>query len=91
MSIIAISPQYYIGPGKAKDERESQWARNHMMFDFGYDEDMSDLMEIKAAIRKIEGTFDLVMITGRFDESLVLLKHLLCLPSFSSRPTFCVR
>ncbi|XP_077544742.1 galactose-3-O-sulfotransferase 2-like [Haemaphysalis longicornis] len=51
---------------------------NQMSFDLGYD----GLYDSEAAVDKfvlgIDTTFDLVMLFERLDESLVLLKHLLC-------------
>ncbi|KAH9363999.1 hypothetical protein HPB48_005266 [Haemaphysalis longicornis] len=51
---------------------------NQMSFDLGYD----GLYDSEAAVDKfvlgIDLTFDLVMLFERLDESLVLLKHLLC-------------
>ena len=55
------------------------YGRNQMMWDFGlnpvhFDNDTS----IKAKIAEIDSTFDLVLITEKFGESMVLLKDLLC-------------
>lgn len=55
------------------------FGHNHMMYDFGFDPEIEDETEILKAIKIINFNFDLVMITEYFEESMVLLKHLLCL------------
>ncbi|KAI1285606.1 Galactosylceramide sulfotransferase [Halotydeus destructor] len=55
--------------------------RNQMSFDLGLDSVFhDDELAIQGFIAHIDRVFDLVMISERMDESLVLLKHLLCLP-----------
>lgn len=50
-----------------------------MLWDMGLSlEDMEDPEAVEAKIREAEDTFDLVMIAERFDESVVLLRELLC-------------
>lgn len=51
--------------------------RNQMMFDFGYRPD-ADVQEVRKALDDLDKIFDLVMIAEFMDESLVLLRHLLC-------------
>ncbi|XP_068209073.1 galactose-3-O-sulfotransferase 2-like [Palaemon carinicauda] len=51
--------------------------RNQMMFDFGYRPD-ADVKEVRRALDDLDRIFDLVMIAEFMDESLVLLRHLLC-------------
>lgn len=54
-------------------------ARNVMLFDFGMDEtDFNNKTKIYETIQMIHNNFDLVMIAERLDESLVLLRQLLC-------------
>lgn len=53
--------------------------RNTMLYDFGLDPKLMDNMTaVWNTIKEIENTFHLVMIVEHFDESLVLLKQLLC-------------
>jgi galactose-3-O-sulfotransferase 2 len=53
--------------------------RNTMLWDFGFDvKDFENDEKINEKIREIEETFDLVMIAEHFNESMVLLKDLLC-------------
>jgi len=54
-------------------------AKNYMSFDLGFNhEDNSDAY-IRQAIAKMEEDFKFVMITDRYEESMVLLKNMLCL------------
>jgi len=41
-------------------------------------EDLDDMEKVKAKVEEIENKFDLVLITERWDESLVLLADLMC-------------
>ncbi|KAM7377154.1 hypothetical protein PAMA_013774 [Pampus argenteus] len=68
-------PMRYYRP----DEKFSMYARNTLTFDLGGDKDRpaTDVAYVKAFVAEIERTFSLVMITEYFDESLVLLRHLL--------------
>ncbi|KAK4303540.1 hypothetical protein Pmani_024454 [Petrolisthes manimaculis] len=52
---------------------------NQMTFDLGYGQSTfyNDL-RIANMIREVESNFDLVLVTDRMDESLVLLRHALC-------------
>ncbi|KAJ3591335.1 hypothetical protein NHX12_009281 [Muraenolepis orangiensis] len=61
----------------------SSYAHNNMAFDFGFNNNVShisaDLEErVAAAVAAIERDFDLILITEYFDESVVMLKHMLC-------------
>lgn len=59
--------------------RSSVLARNPTMFDFGLDYQFyQNLTAIKEYIAFLEKEFDLVMIMEYFEESMVLLKRLLC-------------
>ena len=52
---------------------------NSNLFDMGLEqEDLQNMALIKTYIDKMEEEFDLVMIADYFDESLILLKRLLC-------------
>lgn len=60
-------------------ERAIPPSRNSMLFDFGLDfDDFDDEDKTKQKIDEIQREFQLVMISERFDESLVLLRELLC-------------
>ena len=53
--------------------------KDMMLFDFGLPVKENDnLLSVQSKIKEIEDTFDLVMIVEHFDESIILLKHLLC-------------
>ena len=55
------------------------YGRNQMMWDFGLNPvHFDNNTSIKAKIAEIDSTFDLVLITEKFGESMVLLKDLLC-------------
>ena len=54
-------------------------ARNPMMFDLGFSfEYFQNLTAVKEYIQFLDAEFDLVMIMDYFDESLLLMKRLLC-------------
>ncbi|XP_069036588.1 galactose-3-O-sulfotransferase 3 [Lepisosteus oculatus] len=61
------------------EEKYSMYARNTLTFDLGGDKDRSpaDAAYAERFIQEVEGAFSLVMIAEHFDESLVLLRHLL--------------
>ncbi|XP_076018586.1 galactose-3-O-sulfotransferase 3 [Genypterus blacodes] len=61
------------------DEKDSMYARNTVTFDLGGDKDRppKDKVYAKAFVAEVERVFSLVMIAEYFDESLVLLRHLL--------------
>ena len=53
--------------------------RNQMMWDLGLNPDsFENQTAVVNTIKEIDKMFDLVMMTERFDESIVLLKRLLC-------------
>ena len=53
--------------------------RNQMLWDFGLPKDDFDNEQaILAKIEEIDATFDMILIADMFDESMVLLKNLLC-------------
>ncbi|KAL9960668.1 hypothetical protein ACROYT_G034154 [Oculina patagonica] len=52
---------------------------NSHLFDMGFErEHFQNMTFVKSSIDKMDREFDLVMITDYFDESLILLKRLLC-------------
>ncbi|KAL1466669.1 hypothetical protein MTO96_026464 [Rhipicephalus appendiculatus] len=51
---------------------------NQMSFDLGYKGRFDSEQAVAKFVKKIASSFHLVMLADRFDESLVLLKHLLC-------------
>ncbi|XP_065564357.1 galactosylceramide sulfotransferase-like isoform X1 [Artemia franciscana] len=65
---------------KRKDDRFLQKiGRNQMLFDLGFPiEDFDNEEKVKKFVEEVEQNFDLVMVTDKMEESIVLLKHLLC-------------
>ncbi|XP_037793392.1 galactose-3-O-sulfotransferase 3-like [Penaeus monodon] len=51
--------------------------KNQMLFDLGFPDDLPEA-RLRQAIEGTDRLFDLVMVAERMDESLVLLRHLLC-------------
>ncbi|XP_078488937.1 galactose-3-O-sulfotransferase 2-like isoform X2 [Ciona intestinalis] len=61
--------------------KDTDWffrARNHMFFDIGYDVSNSDDGFIDSKIEELDNIFSLVLLTDYFDESLIMMKHVLC-------------
>lgn len=57
----------------------NKFGSNQMMFDLGADPSIfSNESLVKQYINKLDSWFDLVLIADRMDESLVLLRHLMC-------------
>lgn len=57
----------------------SRYGRNQISFDLGLDsEDFENRTTVQNFIKHIDKVFDLVMIVERLDESLILLKDLMC-------------
>jgi len=54
-------------------------AKNYMAFDLGLEYESDDESYMNEAIKLTEHRFGLVMITDRFEESAILLKHELCM------------
>jgi len=53
--------------------------RNGMFFDLGLEsKDFDNMEEVQRNIKKLDGEFHFVMIMEYFDESLIMLKNLLC-------------
>lgn len=64
-----------------KEHKYHMWqeSRNGMLFDLGFDHKYDDdEAKILQKINELDAEFDLVMIAEYFDESLLLLKKLLC-------------
>ncbi|XP_068164958.1 galactose-3-O-sulfotransferase 3-like [Antennarius striatus] len=61
------------------NEMDSMYAHNNLAFDLGKDKDhpATDAAYVQAFLAEVEQTFSLVMIADYFDESLVVLRHLL--------------
>ncbi|XP_030018516.1 galactose-3-O-sulfotransferase 3 [Sphaeramia orbicularis] len=61
------------------EEKDSMYARNTLTFDLGGDKDhvATDVGYARKFVAEVERVFSLVMIAEYFDESLVLLRHLL--------------
>ncbi|XP_061493699.1 galactose-3-O-sulfotransferase 2-like [Rhineura floridana] len=58
---------------------DSHYAKNLMTFDFGYNHNGNfSAKRIQHMLRAIEMEFDLLLISEYFDESMVLLKEVLC-------------
>jgi len=75
------NPEFYYRQGEGG--QFWMFGHNHMMFDLGFSTDMVDDLEIETAIKIVDDTFDLVMIMEHFEESIVLLKNMLCLKSYT--------
>ncbi|OXB65265.1 hypothetical protein ASZ78_001572 [Callipepla squamata] len=58
---------------------DSHYARNLMTFDFGFNPDAEvTAKRVNLMLKAIEASFDLLLISEYFDESMVLLKETLC-------------
>jgi hypothetical protein len=53
--------------------------RNQQLWDLGI-KDTKDIITVQRMVQQIDKDFDLVMITERFEESLILLSRSLCWP-----------
>ncbi|KAJ7324967.1 hypothetical protein JRQ81_017987 [Phrynocephalus forsythii] len=59
--------------------KDSHYAKNLMTFDFGFNHNGNfSAKHVQLMLRLIETEFDLLLISEYFDESMVLLKELLC-------------
>lgn len=54
-----------------------KFGRNQMLFDLGYPDNMS-VAQLLTAVDELDNLFDLVMVSELMDESLILLRNLLC-------------
>ncbi|XP_064103381.1 galactosylceramide sulfotransferase-like [Macrobrachium nipponense] len=61
----------------ALPRKQGKFGRNQVLFDLGYPDNMS-VTQLRSAMDRLDKLFDLVMISEFMDESLVLLRHLLC-------------
>lgn len=58
-----------------------RFGRNQMAWDLGLSPSMfDDVQAVDQLISRLEEQFDLVLLSDRMDESLILLRHLLCWP-----------
>ncbi|NXY90075.1 G3ST2 sulfotransferase, partial [Alcedo cyanopectus] len=68
-------PYLYYNPAN----RDSHYARNLMTFDFGFNPNGEvSAKRVQHMLEAIEASFDLLLISEYFDESMVLLKEMLC-------------
>ncbi|NXX79098.1 G3ST2 sulfotransferase, partial [Urocolius indicus] len=68
-------PQRYYNPTRG----DSHYARNLMTFDFGFNHNgEASAKRVQLMLKAIEASFDLLLISEYFDESMVLLKEVLC-------------
>ncbi|NXS58077.1 G3ST2 sulfotransferase, partial [Brachypteracias leptosomus] len=68
-------PHLYYNPANG----DSHYARNLMTFDFGFNPNGEvSAKRVQLMLEAIEASFDLVLISEYFDESMVLLKEMLC-------------
>ncbi|XP_014725814.1 PREDICTED: galactose-3-O-sulfotransferase 2-like [Sturnus vulgaris] len=68
-------PHRYYDPTRG----DRHYARNLMTFDFGFNPDGDVSPErVQLMLRAIEASFDFLLISEYFDESMVLLKEMLC-------------
>jgi len=65
--------------GKLAQRAYRNLGRNQMLWDAGLEaSQMDNLTAVQNKIFEVEQTFDLVMMADRFDESMILMKDLLC-------------
>jgi len=73
--------EFYADPTKYYN-RDTDWyfrSKNHMFFDIGYDVTRDqDQAYVTKAIGEMDDNFTLILLTDFFDESLIMMKHLLC-------------
>lgn len=74
LATFAENPSFYV----TKYGRMGK-GKNPMLFDLGLSDDKKDDINfIKEMIAKLDGYFDLVLVTEYFEESLILFKELMC-------------
>nr|XP_057922789.1 galactose-3-O-sulfotransferase 3 [Doryrhamphus excisus] len=75
LDVFLAQPWRYYRP----QDKHSMYARNTLTFDLGGDKDRAatDVAYARFLVGEVERVFSLVMIAEHFDESLVLLRHLL--------------
>uniref|UniRef100_A0A3B3ZDU2 Uncharacterized protein n=1 Tax=Periophthalmus magnuspinnatus TaxID=409849 RepID=A0A3B3ZDU2_9GOBI len=75
MTEFLRDPNYYYKPNGLY----SFYLKNLLFFDFGYDNNLDeDSPMVEQSFKEIAKRFDLVMLTEHFEESLILLKDVLC-------------
>ncbi|XP_009461102.1 PREDICTED: galactose-3-O-sulfotransferase 2-like [Nipponia nippon] len=68
-------PYHFYNPA----DPNSHYAKNLMTFDFGFNPDGEfSAKRVQLMLKAIEASFDLLLISEYFDESMVLLKEMLC-------------
>jgi hypothetical protein len=73
--------EFLTGPMEAIPERSRAFVvgRNQMLFDLGMSpEDFDSDERVRQKINELSASFDLVMLAERFEESMVLLRDLMC-------------
>ena len=65
-------------PHKYFNTSQHDLLRNGQLHDLGFDHDHENLTKIRKKVDEVSKTIDLMMITEYYDESLILLKRLLC-------------
>ena len=79
MKLFLSQPKKYFARVLNKKQYYKESMHNQHLFDFGMNQkDMDDDEKVKSKIGELDTEFDLVMITEYFDESLLLLRKLLC-------------
>ena len=79
MDLFLSQPKKYFAHVMSKNQYFKVSMHNEQLYDFGLEHnDTDDEEKVMNKIRELESAFDLVMITEYFDESLLLLRKLLC-------------
>ncbi|KFQ09756.1 Galactose-3-O-sulfotransferase 2, partial [Haliaeetus albicilla] len=83
VQLMESSFMYYKGTSafsRARSlEDDSHYAKNLMTFDFGFNPNgEASAKRVQLMLKAIEASFDLLLISEYFDESMVLLKEILC-------------
>ncbi|XP_030837310.1 galactose-3-O-sulfotransferase 3-like [Strongylocentrotus purpuratus] len=79
MDLFLSQPKKYFAHVMSKSQYFKVSMHNEQLYDFGLEHnDTDDEEKVMNKIRELESVVDLVMITEYFDESLLLLRKLLC-------------
>lgn len=79
--IRAISTNQTFLKTTAKNRKAGRFGRNQISWDLGIEPSRYDDKQfIAERIKEFDAQFQLVMVAERFEESLILLRHLLCWP-----------
>lgn len=79
MDLFLSQPKKYFADVMSKSQYFKVSMHNEQLYDFGLEHnDTDDEVKVMNKIRELDSVFDLVMITEYFDESLLLLRKLLC-------------